>query len=88
MCAFTRLDWGPSTLGQWDDGTEMALPFQAAGVAHLSLLFLTPSSKLSPFLSSSRDLDGVDESAPYAARPMDYYAATKIAGEKLVLETI
>jgi nucleoside-diphosphate-sugar epimerase len=34
---------------------------------------------------NSRDLDGVDESAPYAARPMDYYAATKIEGERLVL---
>ena len=33
----------------------------------------------------SRDLDGVNESAPYARRPMDYYAATKIEGEKLVL---
>ncbi len=27
----------------------------------------------------------MDEAAPYARRPMDYYAATKIAGEKLVL---
>ena len=27
----------------------------------------------------------MDESAPYARRPMDYYAATKIQGEQLVL---
>ena len=32
-----------------------------------------------------RDLSGVDESAPYATRPMDYYAATKIEAERIVL---
>ena len=32
-----------------------------------------------------RDLSGVDEAAPYARRPMDYYAATKIEAEKIVL---
>ena len=31
------------------------------------------------------DLSGVDESAAYAKRPMDYYAATKIEAEKIVL---
>ena len=31
------------------------------------------------------DLSGVDESEPYASRPMDYYAATKIEAEKIVL---
>lgn len=33
-----------------------------------------------------RDLVGVDESAPYTARPMDYYTQTKVAGERLVLD--
>lgn len=33
-----------------------------------------------------RDLNNVDETAPYAARPMDYYTQTKIEAEKLVLE--
>lgn len=28
-----------------------------------------------------RDLRGVDESIPYAAKPMDYYTHTKIEGE-------
>lgn len=32
------------------------------------------------------DLVGVDESAPYTSRPMDYYTQTKVAGEKLVLD--
>lgn len=32
-----------------------------------------------------RDLLGVDESTPYAAKPLDYYTQTKIDGEKLVL---
>ena len=32
-----------------------------------------------------RDMSGVDESKPYATRPMDYYAATKIEAEKIVL---
>lgn len=32
-----------------------------------------------------RDLDGVDESKAYAQRPMDYYTATKIEAEKLIL---
>ena len=27
------------------------------------------------------DLVGVDESTPYAARPMDYYTGTKLEGE-------
>jgi sterol-4alpha-carboxylate 3-dehydrogenase (decarboxylating) len=31
------------------------------------------------------DLIGVDETAPYASRPMDYYTKTKIEAEKLVL---
>mgnify|MGYP002630772302 FL=1 len=31
------------------------------------------------------DLSGVDESKAYATRPMDYYAATKIEAEKIVL---
>jgi sterol-4alpha-carboxylate 3-dehydrogenase (decarboxylating) len=31
------------------------------------------------------DLVGVDETAPYTARPMDYYTQTKVTGEQLVL---
>ena len=33
-----------------------------------------------------RKLDMVDESHPYAAKPMDYYTETKIRGEQMVLE--
>lgn len=33
-----------------------------------------------------KTLDMVDETHPYAARPMDYYTVTKILGEKLILE--
>lgn len=32
-----------------------------------------------------QDLVNVDETLPYATRPMDYYTATKIDGERLVL---
>ncbi|CAK0781998.1 hypothetical protein CVIRNUC_005526 [Coccomyxa viridis] len=32
-----------------------------------------------------RDLINVNEDAPYAARPIDYYTETKVLGEKLVL---
>lgn len=33
-----------------------------------------------------QDLVDVDESLPYASRPMDYYTETKIKGEKMALE--
>lgn len=51
----------------------------AAGVPRL--VFTSSAS----VVFDGSDLDGVDESAPYASRPMDYYAATKIEGERLVL---
>lgn len=33
-----------------------------------------------------QDLVNADESLPYASKPMDYYTATKIQGERMVLE--
>lgn len=47
-----------------------------------------PSLHLAPapaVVFDGNDLVGVDESAPYTTRPMDYYTQTKVEGEKLVL---
>lgn len=46
-------------------------------------LVFTSSSSV---VFEGRDLINVDEQAPYATRPMDYYSETKAEAERLVLE--
>lgn len=54
----------------------------ACAAAGIKTLVFTSSASV---VFDGRDLDGVDERAPYAARPMDYYTATKIEAEKIAL---
>jgi sterol-4alpha-carboxylate 3-dehydrogenase (decarboxylating) len=62
------------------DGTRHVL--DAAAEAGAARVVFTSSASV---VFDGRDLDGVDEAAPYAARPLDFYTATKIEAEKLVL---
>lgn len=62
------------------DGTRNVV--EACLVNAIPRLVFTSSASV---VFDGSDLSGVDESAPYAARPMDYYAATKIEAEKIVL---
>ena len=62
------------------DGTRHVL--DAAAAAGVKQIIFTSSASV---VFDGRDLDGVDEAAPYATRPLDFYTATKIEAEKMVL---
>jgi sterol-4alpha-carboxylate 3-dehydrogenase (decarboxylating) len=62
------------------DGTQNMVDGCVAG--GVQTLIYTSSASV---VFDGHDLHKVDEAAPYAARPMDYYTHTKIEGEKLVL---
>ena len=62
------------------DGTRHVL--EAAIEAGIPRIVFTSSASV---VFDGSDLDGVNEDAPYAARPLDFYTATKIAAEKMVL---
>jgi sterol-4alpha-carboxylate 3-dehydrogenase (decarboxylating) len=57
------------------DGTRNVVA--ACVAAGVTRLVFTSSSSV---VFDGSDLNGVDESRPYAARPMDYYTHTKIEG--------
>lgn len=62
------------------DGTRHVLDAAvAAGVPHI--VFTSSAS----VVFDGSDLDGVDESHPYATRPLDFYTATKTEAERMVL---
>lgn len=62
------------------DGTQNVV--DACVREHVPALVYTSSASV---VFSGKDLVDVDESTPYAARPMDYYTVTKIEGEKAAL---
>jgi uncharacterized membrane protein YfcA len=62
------------------DGTRHVA--EACAAAGVRALVYTSSASV---VFDGRDLHGVDESTPYAARPLDFYTTTKIEGEKVAL---
>jgi sterol-4alpha-carboxylate 3-dehydrogenase (decarboxylating) len=62
------------------DGTRHVV--EAAAAAGVRALVYTSSASV---VFEGKDLVDVDESTPYAARPLDFYTTTKIEGEKLAL---
>mmetsp|Transcript_23832 Transcript_23832/g.60755 ORF Transcript_23832/g.60755 Transcript_23832/m.60755 type:complete len:359 (-) Transcript_23832:274-1350(-) len=63
------------------DGTANVI--KACAINGVTKLVYTSSSSV---VFEGKDLINVDESHPYAKKPMDYYVHTKILGERLVLE--
>jgi sterol-4alpha-carboxylate 3-dehydrogenase (decarboxylating) len=62
------------------DGTRHVA--EACAAAGVQALVYTSSASV---VFEGKDLVNIDESQPYAARPMDFYTATKIEGEKVAL---
>ena len=69
-------------LGTWIECMSILLCLIAEG-AHWSHLFVLILPAAVVF--EGKDLVDVDESIPYAGKPMDHYTATKIKGEQLVM---
>lgn len=63
------------------DGTSNVI--KACAVNGVKKLVYTSSSSV---VFEGKDLNNVDESHPYAQKPMDFYVHTKILGERMVLE--
>lgn len=61
-------------------GTENVI--EACQLEKVPRLVYTSSASV---VFDGRDLNNVDESAPYAVKPLDYYTQTKIEAEKIVL---